>query len=108
MSIVHLPDAPSITQQPQNASVLTDAPYTLEIAIDGAPFPDVVWNRDGEAVNYTERVFVTGYDASLMFALVANGDDGVYSVSLSNANGSYDSVSVTLSVTGGSYRVHMS
>ena len=44
------------------------------------PFPEVVWNRDGKTVNYTEKVFVSGYDASLMFTTVVNDDVGVYSV----------------------------
>ena len=97
-------DAPSITQQPQNDSILTDAPYTLEVIVDGAPFPEMVWNRDGETVEYTENVFVSGYDASLVFTTVTNDDGGVYSVSLSNNDGSEESISITLSVTGMSER----
>jgi leucine-rich repeat/fibronectin type-III domain-containing protein 5 len=92
-------NAPSITQQPQNDSILTDAPYSLEIVIDGAPFPDVTWTRDGTPVNYTERVFVSGYDASLLFALVTNDDAGIYGVSLSNIYGEEESVIITLMVT---------
>ena len=94
------PDAPFITEQPQSDSVLTDAPYSLEVAIDGAPFPDVVWSRDGEAVTYTERVYVSNYDASLQFATVTNGNTGAYSVKLSNDDGSVESTNATLSVTG--------
>lgn len=100
MHMLALPDSPFITQQPQDDSVLTDAPYSLEIVIDGAPFPDVTWNRDGEPLIYTERVFVSGYDASLMFTTITNGDTGVYSVSLVNINGGAESINVTLSVTG--------
>lgn len=93
-------DPPSITQQPQNDSILTDESYTLDITIDGAPFPDVVWNKDGEVINYTSNVFISGYDASLMFTSVVNDDDGIYSVLLSNINGSIESVNITLDVTG--------
>ena len=60
----------------------------------------MVWSRDGEAVTYTERVYVSGYDASLQFAMVADGDAGVYSVRLSNDDGSVESTNATLSVTG--------
>ena len=94
------PDAPSITQQPENDSILTDAPYTLEIVIDGAPFPEVVWTRNGETLHYTERVFLSGYDASLMFATVTNDDGGVYRVSLTNDDESVESIDITLTVTG--------
>ena len=72
--------------------------------MDGAPFPEVVWNRDGETVEYTENVFVSGYDASLVFTTVTNNDGGVYSVSLSNNDRSEESISITLSVTGMSER----
>ena len=93
-------DAPSVVQQPQNDSILTDAPYTLDVVIDGAPFPEVVWKKDGKPVNYTDDVFVTGYDASLMFAIVTNSDGGVYSVTLTNSEDTVISDSITLSVTG--------
>ena len=68
--------------------------------IDGAPFPDVTWYQNQETINYTERVFLSRYDASLMFATVTNDDDGIYSVLLTNANGSVTSINITLSVTG--------
>ena len=60
----------------------------------------MVWYRDGEIVNYTDRVFVAGYDASLMFTTVANGDAGVYSVLLTNNDGSVESINATLFITG--------
>ena len=75
--------------------------YTLTVSIDGAPFPAVVWTRDREPVTYTERVFVAGYDASLQFSPIANGDGGVYNVSLSNDYGGVVASSpATLTVTG--------
>jgi hypothetical protein len=91
--------APSIIQHPQNDSILTDAPYTLEVIVDGAPFPEVAWKRNGNTIEYTERVFVSGYDASLMFTTVTNDDGGVYSVSLTNNEGSIESMSIGLTVT---------
>lgn len=45
-------------------------------------------------------MFISGYDASLMFTSVVNDDDGIYSVLLSNINGSIESVNITLDVTG--------
>lgn len=70
------------------------------MTIDGAPFPEVTWTQDGDIVNYTERVFLTLYDASLMFNTVTNNDAGLYTVSLTNTNGSAVSINITLSVTG--------
>lgn len=70
------------------------------MTIDGAPFPDVTWNQNGEIVNYTDRVYLSRYDASLMFTTVTNDDDGIYSVALTNPNGSVTSINITLSVTG--------
>ena len=68
--------------------------------MDGAPFPEVVWNRDGQTLEYTENVFVSGYDTSLVFVSVTNDDGGVYGVSLTNNDGSMESINITLSVTG--------
>ena len=68
--------------------------------MDGAPFPEVAWKRNGNTIEYTERVFVSGYDASLMFTTVTNDDGGVYSVSLTNNEGSIESMSIGLTVTG--------
>ena len=68
--------------------------------MDGAPFPELVWKRNGNTVEYTERVFVSGYDASLMFTTVTNDDGGVYSVSLTNNERSIESMSIALTVTG--------
>ena len=73
------------------------------MVIDGAPFPEVVWHRDGEILEYTERVFLSGYDASLMFGSVTNDDGGVYGVTLTNDDGSVTSLNITLSVTGTIY-----
>lgn len=70
------------------------------MTIDGAPFPDVTWNQNEEMINYTERVFLSRYDASLMFTTVTNDDDGTYNVLLTNANGSVTSINITISVTG--------
>ena len=60
----------------------------------------MTWNKDGETLNYTERIFISGYDASLQFATVTNSDAGVYTVTLVNDYGGVVSSAATLTVTG--------
>ena len=60
----------------------------------------MVWLKDGDPVNYTDRVYVSGYDASLQFSTVVHGDEGVYSVRLANEYDEVTSSNASLLVTG--------
>ena len=60
----------------------------------------MVWLKNGDPVNYTDRVYVSGYDASLQFSTVVHGDEGVYSVRLANEYDEVTSSNASLLVTG--------
>ena len=66
----------------------------------GAPFPDVVWTRDGMVVNLTERVFLQRYSASLRFTTLELEDTGEYACYVENVNGSVQSESGLVTILG--------
>ena len=66
----------------------------------GAPFPDVVWTRDGVVVNLTERVYLQRYSASLRFTSLELVDTGEYVCYVENVNGSAQSESGLVTILG--------
>ena len=89
-----------ILQGPEDADILTDRIFSLMCHLDGSPFPEVTWTKDGVMVNYTERVYMDLFSGSLQFADVMLEDAGVYQCFASNVNGSVESGTATLTITG--------
>ena len=89
-----------MVQDPQDSDILTSRTFTLVCAIDGAPFPQVTWTKDGEVLVYTDRVYLDQFNASLQFADVFLEDVGVYQCLASSTNSSVESANATLTVTG--------
>ena len=93
--------APVLSRQPQNATLLSNQTLTITCQVTaGAPFPDVVWTRDGVAVNLTERVHLQQYSASLQFESLELGDSGEYACYVENVNGSAQSDSGFITILG--------
>lgn len=93
--------APVLSRQPQNATLLSNRTLTIPCQVTaGAPFPDVVWTRDGVAVNYTQRVFLPRYSASLQFESLLLEDSGEYACYVENVNGSAQSDSGFITILG--------
>ena len=93
--------APVLSRQPQNATLLSNQTLTITCQVTaGAPFPDIVWTRDGVAVNLTERVHLQQYSASLQFESLELGDSGEYVCYLENVNGSAQSDSGFITILG--------
>ena len=95
-------DAPSVRVGPSDTTILSNATLSLVCDLDGAPFPDVTWTKDGETFNFTERVYTRMYSASLQFDSLELSDSGVYQCFAANMDGSVESNNATLLVLGGS------
>ena len=93
-------DGPNVTEHPQNASILTDRAYVLTCIITGSPFPSITWLKDGVPLNYTDRLYLNLYNASLHIANVELSDAGVYQCVLENERGMDNSSEATLIVQG--------
>ena len=100
MSGFFLPDAPTIDVGPSDDHILTDREYSLTCMVEGAPFPEVIWLKDGQELNYTDRVGLRVFDASLHFTSTELEDAGIYQCLVENVNGSASSLNATLSLTG--------
>ncbi len=83
-----------------DSDILTNRVFTLVCDVDGAPFPEVIWTKDGQTVNYTQRMYLDQYNGSLQFANVQLDDAGVYQCFASNFNGSTESINATLTISG--------
>lgn len=83
-----IPDPPTITQSPQNSTLLSNITLTITCQVNGAPFPDVTWTKDGETVDITTRVHLAStFSASLFFESLELSDSGEYECSVENING---------------------
>lgn len=95
-----LSDAPSIITDPEEADILTDREFSLTCVVDGAPFPNITWLKNGQPVQYSRRVSHGLYNASLEFTMTQLGDAGVYECVAVNVNGTATSSNATLKLTG--------
>ena len=93
-------DSPTIVSDPEDADILTDRAFSLVCIVDGAPFPNVKWLKNGQPVQYSSRVSHQLYNASLDFTVTQLEDAGDYQCIAMNINGTVSSVNVTLEITG--------
>ena len=97
---VNSADSPTIVSDPEGADILTDRAFSLTCIVDGAPFPDITWLKNGLPVQYSSRVSHQLYNASLDFTVTQLEDAGEYQCVATNLNGTASSVNVTLKLTG--------
>lgn len=91
---------PNITINPSNDSILTNRTYTLVCEVTGAPFPDITWYKDGEAIEYSNRLYLNLFDGSLHFSqTILLQDEGVYQCEAKNEYGTVISTEAILSIT---------
>ncbi len=83
-----------------NMSILSNLTLVIPCGVNAAPFPVVVWIKDDEVVNYTERVSIRRYDAALRFINQSVEDSGTYQCIVSNSEGSNSSELATIQVLG--------
>ena len=88
-----------ILSHPQNILVLTGESITMNCNITALPRPEVVWLRDNDTVEYSERLQLLE-DGSLYISDVILSDDGVYQCIATNVNGSDESDYGMLEVSG--------
>lgn len=87
------PIAPSITTQPQSASVTAGQPATFTVTATGTPAPTYQWRRNGADI-----AGATG--ASYTTPATTLADNGAqFTVAVTNSAGSVTSEAVTLTVT---------
>ena len=96
-----------IITHPSNDSIVTNMTYTLKFEVNGAPFPNVTWYRDGEPIAYDNNVYLDLYDASLHFTNTLVTHTGVYYAEIANDYGSTYSDEATLIVTGIDWTVQL-
>jgi pectin methylesterase-like acyl-CoA thioesterase len=83
---------PAISTEPTSQTVAQGSPTALTVAATGNPAPTYQWSRNNTTIpNAT--------NATLSFASAQPADAGGYAVFISNAGGSTNSVTVTLTVT---------
>ena len=94
-------DSPTIISSPQDESILTNQSFSFNCEVDGAPFPDIVWIKDGAIVSFDDRVYLNNqFNGSLYWTNTILSDSGVYLCQASNVNGTDSSSNATLTVTG--------
>lgn len=84
-------EAPTITQQPMSATVLTGSTVTFAVTATGTPAPSYQWDKNGVAISGATN-------PALTLAGVSAGDGANYRVVVTNNAGSVTSAPATLTV----------
>ena len=88
--------APAITTQPTNLVVTNVQPASFTVVASGVPAPSYQWFFNGNPISLAANS--SANSATLSFAHAAPANTGTYSVQVSNAAGTTNSASVTLTV----------
>lgn len=91
---------PCFIRKPQDASFLVGKPLKNEFEISGIPDPEMVWLKDGAPLVPTDRVKIESRGKSIWWLSIktcSKEDFGVYTIKLSNENGTAEE-SFTLSM----------
>ncbi|MBI2516842.1 MAG: VCBS repeat-containing protein [Opitutae bacterium] len=86
------PSAPIILSDPASTSINKDGFVTFTVAAQGNPAPVYNWFKDGERINGASS-------STLTIAHALPIDEGIYTVTVSNTNGTMTSRGATLTVT---------
>ena len=89
--------APTITAQPQNASVTVGQTAVFTVGVTGSPAPTFQWRRNGTPITGATASSYTTPPAA------ATDDGAVFSVVVSNSEGSVTSSGATLTVTAATF-----
>jgi hypothetical protein len=84
--------APTITAQPQSKAAGTGQGVTFSVTATGNPTPTFQWRKNGSAISGATS-------ASFSIGSVTSGDNGAYSVVVTNAIGSATSAAANLTVS---------
>ncbi len=82
---------PTITTQPASQSINTGSPVTFSVVATGSPSPTYQWKKSGTNIGGATS-------ASYTIASVQTGDEGSYTVTVTNGAGSVTSSVATLTV----------
>jgi hypothetical protein len=97
VSLTGEPEAPAITEDPQDLLVTDGATAVFSAGVTGIPFPDLQWQLDG--VDLTDDGRISGAStATLTIDPVQPGDAGTYRLVATNVEGSATSQPATLTV----------
>ena len=88
---VIVPAAPTITMQPQNKTIEAGSNSSISIEVQGTEPLTFVWSKDGTAIPNAIGSVLPIYAQKI--------NEGIYSVTVSNAAGSVTSNDVTVTVT---------
>lgn len=100
-TILNVIEMPSFVRKMTDKTATIGSTVSLECMTAGIPMPDIVWHKDGELLQPTERHFFTAEGQLLIIVKLKSSDQGTYSCNISNAYGhafdsSYLSVVTTL------------
>ncbi|TAK95942.1 MAG: hypothetical protein EPO07_14960, partial [Verrucomicrobia bacterium] len=87
---------PSISTQPTNVVVTNTQAASFSVAASGVPAPGYQWYKNGNPISLGANGTATS--ATLNFASVSASDTATYYVAVTNAAGTSNSASVTLTV----------
>jgi hypothetical protein len=90
--------APAIVAQPISVNVVAGSSAALTVVATGTPAPDYQWRRNDVPITGATR-------ETLLIGSVAAGNEGTYTVTVSNAAGFVNSSAATLSVGAGASRL---
>jgi hypothetical protein len=90
-----LASAPTITTQPQSASVTAGGSATFTVVATGTPTPTYQWNKGGAAISGATN-------ATYSITAAAASDAGSYTVIVTNSAGAVTSSAATLTVSAAS------
>ncbi|MGA2500501.1 MAG: pectinesterase family protein [Tepidisphaeraceae bacterium] len=88
--------APIISNQPVSLVVTNTQQAAFSVLAGGVPAPGYQWNHNNNPISGVSNP--TALTANLVIASASPADDGNYSVTITNAAGTVDSITVTLTV----------
>lgn len=83
---------------PKNTVALRGKKIELYCIYGGTPLPQVIWSKDGKALNWDDRVKQNNFGKSIIIQNVTFDDVGTYTCEASNGIGSAQSHSIQLEV----------
>lgn len=98
LSVIAAPEAPRITLQPTNRTVVAGQPSTFSVAATGVPAPNLQWQRSVDQGASYQNIEGAVAPTLSIAATTTEDSGGLYRVQVTNTKGSAYSESATLTV----------
>ena len=81
------PDEPSwVIEPPSKVYAVLRNNFTIDAVVTGEPFPSIVWEKEGVALNVNNRIQITR-EGTLMISRIIDTDIGLYRITATNQAG---------------------